>query len=107
MWIKVCGQDELPEGKALSLNHEELEIGVFHTEDGIYAIDNICPHVSAELHYGVVKDGRVACPFHGWKFKLDDGACEMHHKFNTTVFPVKTEAQAIWVDVAGGVIKSD
>lgn len=50
---------------------------VFRTEDGVACIlDAYCPHLGAHLGVGsrVVGDC-VECPFHGWKFRGQDGQC--------------------------------
>ena len=98
MWQKVCETDQLAEGNARSFVHEDLNIGVFRTADGLFAIDNVCPHHQAELHMGTVKDGLVFCPWHAWPFHLKDGRCDLHSRFNVETYPVKEEGGAIWVD---------
>jgi phenylpropionate dioxygenase-like ring-hydroxylating dioxygenase large terminal subunit len=34
-----------------------------------------CSHMGADLSHGCVKNGRLACPLHGWEYGAD-GACE-------------------------------
>src|SRR5271165_1914988 len=34
-----------------------------------------CCHMGADLSLGCVKDGRLACPLHGWEY-ASDGRCE-------------------------------
>lgn len=42
-------------------------------DDGIFAIENRCPHAASPLAGGRVKDGRIACPLHGARFDVRSG----------------------------------
>ena len=42
----------------------------------IFAMRDICPHRAAPLSKGCIKDGTVECPYHGWRFGIEDGACQ-------------------------------
>lgn len=48
-------------------------IAVFWTDDGLYAIDNRCPHMGFPLHKGTVKDGILTCHWHEARFDLSSG----------------------------------
>jgi phenylpropionate dioxygenase-like ring-hydroxylating dioxygenase large terminal subunit len=40
----------------------------------VVVLDARCSHMGADLARGCVKDGRLACPLHGWEY-ADDGRC--------------------------------
>jgi len=40
----------------------------------LVAMADVCPHRSAPLSMGTIKDGNLACLYHGWEFG-DKGAC--------------------------------
>ncbi len=44
-----------------------------HTEDGIYATEDRCPHMSAPLSVGELDGCIVACPLHEGRFDLRSG----------------------------------
>ena len=44
-------------------------------DDELFAMRDICPHRAAPFSKGCIKDGTVECPYHGWRFGIDDGAC--------------------------------
>ena len=54
-----------------------LNLAVFRDTSGkAHVLDAYCPHLGANLAVG----GRVfgsclECPFHGWKFRGEDGKC--------------------------------
>jgi nitrite reductase (NADH) small subunit len=51
-------------------------IAVFRQRDGrVFATDNQCPHRGGPLAEGILGDGKVICPLHGWKLDLASGRC--------------------------------
>ena len=98
MWQKVCPESELPVGGNTAVDLGHRRIGVFNTTDGLYALDNRCPHAGADLHIGDVSDGHIYCPFHAWPFRLKDGRCGILEKFNVCTYPTRIDAGYIWVD---------
>ncbi|MFL5759559.1 MAG: Rieske (2Fe-2S) protein [Thermomicrobiales bacterium] len=48
-------------------------IAVFATAEGIYAVDNRCPHMGFPLHRGSVCDGILTCHWHHARFDLESG----------------------------------
>jgi len=57
--VRICGQD-------LVLYRDN--------EGAIHCLSDICPHKGASLSRGTMRDGHVACPYHGWQFG-GTGAC--------------------------------
>jgi len=54
------------------------DLVVFRPEDGAEPVvmSDLCVHRGGALSDGVVKDGRIQCPYHGWQYK-PDGACSL------------------------------
>jgi NAD(P)H-dependent nitrite reductase small subunit len=90
---------DFPVGESRCFKLNEAQIGIFHTRDGLFAIDNYCPHRGAPMHEGWVTDGYVTCPWHQWQFRLNDGVCLNIPKVTTPTFPVEVRNGAIWVDL--------
>ena len=76
-WFFVILSSELPvKGvKYMQLLGEHL--AVFRGEDGVpYILDAYCPHLGANIAVGGQVEGScIKCPFHGWCFDGDSGAC--------------------------------
>ncbi len=71
---KICSVLDIEEnaGKRFILN--ETEIAVFKSNGNIFALSNICPHQQTALIYdGIIEEGCVVCPAHGWMFDLRTG----------------------------------
>lgn len=66
---------ELPVGGVVTVNPPGLPpISVFHTEEGLFAVDDTCTHQDASLADGWVEGCTVECPLHESCFDLRTGA---------------------------------
>ena len=63
----------LPVGSMQRVSVDELDILLAHTERGIFATDDRCPHMSAPLSIGDLDGCIVACPLHEGRFDLVSG----------------------------------
>ena len=59
---------ELPEGRAVVVNVKGERVAVVRKNGALYAISNVCPHQNGPLGEGVVRDGYLECPWHGYQF---------------------------------------
>ena len=64
---------ELPEGAMRRVTRGDLDVLLAHTTDGIVAVDDRCPHMSAPLSIGTLDGCVVACPLHEGLFDLRSG----------------------------------
>ncbi|CAM2068938.1 Rieske (2Fe-2S) protein [Sulfidibacter corallicola] len=99
MWIKAIALEDVPLGTACAVDHDSYRIGLFHTRDGLFALDNACPHAGADLHIGTVKGGEVLCPFHHWPFRLRDGWCRFGERFRVDTYPTQIREDWIWIEL--------
>jgi 3-phenylpropionate/trans-cinnamate dioxygenase ferredoxin subunit len=65
--------DELPAGAMRRVTYGDLDVLLAHTSNGIVAIDDRCPHMSAPLSLGELDGCLVACPLHSGQFDLATG----------------------------------
>ena len=52
---------------------DDLDVLLAHTDRGIVAVDDRCPHMSAPLSIGELAGCVVACPLHSGRFDLATG----------------------------------
>jgi nitrite reductase/ring-hydroxylating ferredoxin subunit len=64
---------ELPAGALRRVTFDDLDVLLAHTSDGIVAIDDRCPHMSAPLSIGTLEGCIVGCPLHDGRFDLATG----------------------------------
>ena len=65
--------DELPPGAMRRVTYSDLDLLLANTSNGIVAIDDRCPHMSAPLSLGELDGCLVACPLHSGQFDLATG----------------------------------
>ncbi|XP_071795908.1 cholesterol 7-desaturase nvd-like isoform X2 [Asterias amurensis] len=80
-WFVVIRSDELKKGETKCVNVLGMNLAAFRGESGrSYIVDAYCPHLGANLGMGGKVEGDcIACPFHGWTFRGDDGKCVKIH----------------------------
>jgi nitrite reductase/ring-hydroxylating ferredoxin subunit len=64
---------DLPLGSMRRVTVDELDILLVHTERGVFATDDRCPHMSAPLSIGDLDGCILACPLHEGRFDLVSG----------------------------------
>jgi 3-phenylpropionate/trans-cinnamate dioxygenase ferredoxin component len=64
---------ELPPGAMRRISRGDLDILLAHTSQGIVAVDDRCPHMSAQLSIGGLDGCIVDCPLHSGRFDLSTG----------------------------------
>ena len=69
----VLAVADLPMGTMRRVSRGDLDVLLAHTQDGIYATEDRCPHMSAPLSIGELDGCIVACPLHEGRFDLRSG----------------------------------
>ena len=68
--------------------------------DGAYsAMDNVCVHRGGPLGQGVVLDGKVVCPWHGWMYDPKTGAADVNPDAHVSVYPIRVEGEDVLVEL--------
>ena len=74
VWVDVGGLDDIPRLGARVVATARGDVAVFRTrDDGVFALDDACPHKQGKLSQGIVHGHSVTCPLHGWVVGLEDG----------------------------------
>jgi nitrite reductase/ring-hydroxylating ferredoxin subunit len=73
-YTKVCRVSELKENQGKRFLINDVDLAVFKVNDEIFVLGNVCPHQHTTIIYdGIIEDGCVVCPAHGWMFNLKTG----------------------------------
>lgn len=99
-WAEVCGVDDVPplEGRRVAI--EGYYVGIFRTEEGFYAIGDVCPHMGGPLSDGDVAATTVSCPLHARKVCLRTGEVKNDDLSRVLTFEVKVRDNMVYVDVS-------
>ncbi len=65
------------------------------------AFSALCPHAAADLSKGQLRNGRVTCPEHGYKFDVCNGRIlyPSDENYRLKRYEVKEEDGQVWVKV--------
>jgi nitrite reductase/ring-hydroxylating ferredoxin subunit len=69
----VATLDMLPEGSMLRISRGDLDVLLVHTAEGVAAIEDRCPHMSAPFSVGRLDGCELHCPLHRGTFDLRSG----------------------------------
>jgi len=96
---RVCRLSDVPAVRGWPVRVAGRTLALFATADGVFAVDNVCIHNAYPLDDGVVEDGCVVCPWHGWVFELSTGLQVLHsftedglpllHRSGLRTYPVR------------------
>ena len=67
--------DDLSVAAMKMVNVDGRRLCVVRTADGVFALDNACPHEGYGLTTGDLQGDLVTCAWHNWKFRVTDGRC--------------------------------
>jgi nitrite reductase (NADH) small subunit len=68
--------------------------------NGTYsAMDNICLHRGGPLGQGMIENGKVICPWHGWAWDPKTGAAEQDSRAKVAVYPLKIENGDVMLEI--------
>jgi len=106
-WFVVARRDDVAAGQVQALHYFDRDLVLHRTEDGQARLtDAYCPHLGAHLAVGGKVEGeRLRCPFHGWAFDGESGACveipygpgeRIPAKARLRTFPTIERGGAIW-----------
>jgi 3-phenylpropionate/trans-cinnamate dioxygenase ferredoxin subunit len=72
-FVPLLAAAELAPGAMRRVTRGDLDVLLANTPDGIVAVDDRCPHMSAPLSLGELDGCVVACPLHEGRFDLRSG----------------------------------
>ncbi|MCL6443810.1 non-heme iron oxygenase ferredoxin subunit [Alicyclobacillus cycloheptanicus] len=72
-WHQVCKDSDVPLGDMKNYSIEDVDIDVYHLEDGWYATSDMCTHQDCSLSEGEIEGSEIVCRCHGGAFDIRTG----------------------------------
>ena len=98
-FLEAGSVDEIPLGRAKLVEAGGRAIAVYHTADGFFATDNVCPHRGGPLAGGDLIGNEINCPWHLWAFDVRTGLCAGNRDISVTSYPLVVEGGRILVNL--------
>jgi nitrite reductase (NADH) small subunit len=91
-FVRICSQAELPPaGQVREVMFSGRPMCVVNVDGAIAVLDGTCPHEGGPLGEGLIENGCVVCPWHGYAFDVRTGAAQDDPEMNAQVFEAKVE----------------
>ena len=99
-WVRICSEKELPAvNRAREFEAANRTICVANVDGVVCAVDNVCPHHGGPLADGIVEDGKIVCPWHGWNFNSVTGKATHLPHAKVEVFRLSRRDGDVFVEV--------
>ena len=72
-WTDAAAADDVVEGRPLRVAVKGQSVVLVRSGGQVHAMGAVCSHWGAPLEEGTLVDGCLECPWHGSRFRLEDG----------------------------------
>ena len=97
-FIKLTTQSELPAANSVKeFPCGQKAVCIANVNGTFSALDNVCLHQGGPLGEGVILDGKVVCPWHGWEYDAQTGVHSAQAK--VAVYPLKIENGDVLIEI--------
>ncbi|MBA2664825.1 MAG: Rieske 2Fe-2S domain-containing protein [Bradymonadaceae bacterium] len=94
----ACRVDEVPVIMPKRVEVHGRGVLICKADEGFFAVDEYCPHKYKSMAMGIVFDGQINCPWHGYVFDLETGRCKSGKRCApVTTYEVQVVDAYIWV----------
>ncbi len=97
-FLAVADTTDIDLGQSQSVHVNGVDILICHTEEGVFAVEDLCTHAMIPLCGGEIQGNYITCPLHGAVFDLTDGSVQSPPAFeDLRTFELKIEGTMISV----------
>ena len=103
MWHEAAKSDQLKPDQLLAVSIEGQAILVVRTDQGLFALEDSCPHQKQPLSTGKAKGDKLTCRHHGIEIDMNTGKVTWAMGFlgldDVKTYPVREETGSIQVEI--------
>lgn len=100
-WVKGPAVSDLPDGEMVrfdvSAGGQDESFVITHVDNRISVFRNACVHQGMTLDGGMMDDGIIVCPWHGFKFEATSGECVSAPGAQLEQIPTRVDDGHVWV----------
>ena len=99
----VCDLEEVPQMMPKKVDVNGRGVLLCRSDDGLVAVDEICPHKTKSMAYGLVHDDKLICPHHQYEFELESGRCKNKRRCPpATLYDIEVVDDTVYVRAGSG-----
>jgi len=103
-WYPIARSEEITQEKPLRVELLSMPFVAFRdTEDAAHVLADTCAHRGGSLSAGVMRDGKVACQYHGWEYG-GDGKCTRVPSLEGKRIPARAKVDSYPVQERYGIV---
>jgi nitrite reductase/ring-hydroxylating ferredoxin subunit len=96
-YARVGTLAEFPPGAGRLAIVDGRHVAIFHLDDGLHALDNLCLHRAGPLCDGPIDNGVVTCPWHGWSYDIRTGTLVQDPRVGVSRYEVRVQGTEVSV----------
>ena len=96
-FVEVAKVSDIPAGRARIVVVAGHPVAVFNAGGEFFALENVCLHRGGPIGDGVLDDGVVTCPWHGWQYDVRTGQNTTNAFARLRTFRVKVDGDSVMV----------
>ncbi len=89
--VAVCRAGDLPPGTMRRVDAAGRAVCVGNDGGDLFAIEDGCLHKGSSLAGGMLRDGKVTCPGHWWRYEVRTGRLAGHPVAAVRSFPIRAD----------------
>ena len=102
-YVQVADATDIELGHSVSVNVNGTNILICNTEEGFFAVQDMCTHALVPLCGGLIQGTLISCPLHGAVYDLMSGEVMAPPAFeDLQTFKLKIEGTSISVESPTG-----
>ena len=100
LFTKLTTESDLPTtDTAKEFPCGDKTICIANVKGTFSAMDNVCLHLGGPLGQGMIENGKVVCPWHGWQYDPKTGEATHNANAKVAVYRLKTENGDVLVEI--------
>jgi nitrite reductase (NADH) small subunit len=97
MFVPVGRVDEVVSGQGKMVTVSGRHVALFRLGEELFALDNMCLHRGGPLCDGLVAQGVVTCPWHGWSYQIRTGVMVQDPRVGVSKHDVRIDDDVVSV----------
>ena len=95
---EAAAKAQVPLSRAVTLRVVGKKICIAHTKEGLFAVNDSCPHNGASLGHGwCTEENSIVCPVHRYHFDLRTGRAKSGISDVVRTYPLDVREDGVYI----------